>query len=71
MRHLLGITDEERQQRRDEILSTTVRDFHEFGEALDQALASNSQVSAVTSKDMAAQASEEMKDLGFTSQQIL
>ena len=71
VRHLLGITDEERQQRRDEILSTTVRDFHEFGEALDQALASNSQVSAVTSKDMAAQASEEMKDLGFTSQQIL
>ena len=38
---------------------------------MDQALASNSQVSAVTSKDMAAQASEEMKDLGFTSQQIL
>ena len=71
VRHLLGITDEERQQRRDEILSTTVRDFHEFGEALDQALASNSQVSAVTSKDMAAQASEEMKDLGFISKQIL
>ena len=27
MRHVLGVTDEERQQRRDEILGTTVKDF--------------------------------------------
>ena len=27
MRHVLGVTDEERQQRRDEILGTTIKDF--------------------------------------------
>lgn len=34
VRYLTGRTDEIRQQRRDEILSTTVHDFHTFGEAL-------------------------------------
>ncbi len=33
--YLLGTTDEERQRLRDEVLSTTVEDFHAFGEALD------------------------------------
>jgi Zn-dependent M16 (insulinase) family peptidase len=27
MRHVLGVTDKERQQRRDEILGTTIKDF--------------------------------------------
>jgi Zn-dependent M16 (insulinase) family peptidase len=33
---LLGTTDEERQKIRDEVLGTTVDDFHQFGEYLDQ-----------------------------------
>ena len=35
-RHLIGLTDEARQQYRDEVLSTTVADFQAFGEVLAQ-----------------------------------
>ncbi|GAP15099.1 pre-sequence protease. Metallo peptidase. MEROPS family M16C [Longilinea arvoryzae] len=35
-RHLLGVTDEERQQMRDEVLSANEADFHALGEALEQ-----------------------------------
>ena len=35
LRHLLGITDEERQKRREEILSTSVKDFKEFADAIE------------------------------------
>ncbi|RMF03637.1 MAG: peptidase M16, partial [Chloroflexi bacterium] len=34
LRHLLNITEEDRQQRRDELLSTTAADFRAFGEVL-------------------------------------
>ncbi|XP_021851322.2 presequence protease 1, chloroplastic/mitochondrial [Spinacia oleracea] len=34
-RHLLGITEEEREKRREEILSTSVKDFKEFADAVD------------------------------------
>jgi len=71
MRHLLKVSDEERQQRRDQILGTTLKDFKDFGEALESAMANDSQVCAVTSKDMASQATEEKKDLSFVSKQIL
>ena len=71
MRHLLKVSDEERQERRDQILSTSLEDFHNFGDALQSAMESSSQVCAVTSKDMAKQAEEEKKDLGFDTKQIL
>lgn len=35
--YLLGTTDEERQKLRDEVLNTTLEDFHRFGEVLDAA----------------------------------
>ncbi len=35
IRHLLGITDEERQHIRDQILNTSQEDFRKFGEALE------------------------------------
>ena len=38
LRHMLHITDEERQQRRDELLSTTADDFRAFGAVLEKAL---------------------------------
>lgn len=34
--HLLGLTDEERQRLRDEVLATTQDDFHQFADMLDQ-----------------------------------
>lgn len=36
---LLGITSDDRQRLRDEALATSAQDFHEFGEALEAALA--------------------------------
>jgi Zn-dependent M16 (insulinase) family peptidase len=36
MRYLLGLTDELRQLRREEILSTTAADFRAFAEVLEQ-----------------------------------
>ncbi|KAF8081766.1 hypothetical protein N665_0868s0020 [Sinapis alba] len=35
MRHLLGVTDEERQRKREEILTTSLKDFKDFAEAID------------------------------------
>ena len=35
LRYLLGVTDEEREKRREEILSTTVKDFKEFADAVE------------------------------------
>lgn len=44
MRYLLEISDEERQQLRDEVLSTTPEDFHAFGQAIEAALADSAVV---------------------------
>ncbi|KAL4856502.1 Presequence protease 1 [Chlorella vulgaris] len=50
MRHILGITEEERQQRRDEVLGTSVADFRAFADVL-AAVRDQGQVVAVTSAD--------------------
>ena len=58
MRHLLGIDEATRQQRRDEVLGTTLKDFHEFAEVLN-AVKTNGQVVAVTSPEKAELANKE------------
>ncbi|GJN22364.1 hypothetical protein PR202_gb09920 [Eleusine coracana subsp. coracana] len=50
MRYLLGITEEERQQRREEILSTNLKDFKEFADAVET-IKDNGVVVAVASPD--------------------
>lgn len=50
MRHLIGITDEERQRSRDEILGTSVEDFRAFGDLLADA-AKTERVAFVTHAD--------------------
>ena len=50
MRYLLGITEEERQVRREEILSTSLKDFKEFANAID-AIKDQGVVVAVASPD--------------------
>ncbi|KAL8160389.1 hypothetical protein V2J09_001926 [Rumex salicifolius] len=35
MRHLMGITEEERERRREEILTTSLKDFKEFADVID------------------------------------
>ncbi|TQD79328.1 hypothetical protein C1H46_035102 [Malus baccata] len=49
-RYLLGITEEERQIRRAEILSTSLKDFKEFANAID-AVKDKGVVVAVASPD--------------------
>ena len=58
MRHILGITDEERQHRREEVLSTTLKDFKEFGDILSEAN-KHGKVVAVTSPEKADLAGKE------------
>jgi len=52
-RYLLGVTDEERQERRDQILSTSAKDFKAFGEVLDAIKGDVGRVVAVTSAEKA------------------
>lgn len=54
-RYLLGVTDEERQERRDQVLSTGLKDFKAFGEAIACVSGDAGRVVAVTSADKAAQ----------------
>jgi len=50
MRHILGVSDEERQKRREEVLGTTLRDFHAFADVLE-AVRDKGHVVAVTSAE--------------------
>nr|GMC81044.1 presequence protease 2, chloroplastic/mitochondrial [Ipomoea batatas]GMC87608.1 presequence protease 2, chloroplastic/mitochondrial [Ipomoea batatas] len=50
LRYLLGVTEEERQLRREEILSTRLADFKEFADAI-QAVKDQGVVVAVASPD--------------------
>jgi Zn-dependent M16 (insulinase) family peptidase len=58
-RYLLGVTDEERQERRDQVLGTTQKDFREFAEVLDCVRGDAARVVAVTNADKAAQVLQE------------
>ena len=55
MRYLLGYTDAERQQLRDEVLATTQAHFNAFGKTLNKAF-EQSAVSVLCSPDAAAEA---------------
>ncbi|KAF5843319.1 Metalloenzyme, LuxS/M16 peptidase-like protein [Dunaliella salina] len=58
-RYLLGISDEERQERRDQILSTSPKDFKEFGEVLE-CVNRAGRVAAVTSAEKAKAVNEQI-----------
>jgi presequence protease len=59
MRHLLGVSDEERQQRREQILATSNKDFHAFAEVLEAVCGPSARVVAVTSKNAADRANSD------------
>ena len=61
VRYMLGTSDEERQERRDQILGTTEADFHRFADALD-AVRESGNVVAVCSADAAAKANAKGND---------
>ena len=71
MRHVLGVSDEERQQRRDEILGTSVADFKRFADVLEAARGPMARVVAVCSPDAAAAAVKERPQLGFKTIPVL
>jgi Zn-dependent M16 (insulinase) family peptidase len=58
MRHLLGVTQEERQQRREEVLGTRLADIRAFGEAVACVSGPAGRVVAVTNADRAVAALE-------------
>ena len=57
-REILGVTDEERQKRREEILGTTVEDFHRFADVLEAVRGDAARVVAVASESAAEKANE-------------
>ncbi|XP_010269115.1 PREDICTED: presequence protease 2, chloroplastic/mitochondrial [Nelumbo nucifera] len=58
LRYLLGVAEDERQKRREEILSTRLKDFKEFADAIE-AVKDKGVVVAVASPDDVAAANEE------------
>ncbi|XP_022952756.1 presequence protease 1, chloroplastic/mitochondrial-like [Cucurbita moschata] len=58
LRHLLGITEEERQRRREEILSTSLKDFKNFADALEAVRNKGVVVSVASPEDVEAAHSE-------------
>ncbi|MEO1166575.1 MAG: peptidase M16, partial [Chloroflexota bacterium] len=59
MRDLLGYTDEMRQQYRDQVLDTTLADFHAMGDVLAK-IGEDARVAVVSSPESAEAAAEEM-----------
>ncbi|GIL59926.1 hypothetical protein Vafri_14582 [Volvox africanus] len=62
VRHLLGVTDEERQIRRDQILGTSNKDFKAFADAIECVRGAAGRVVAVTSLDKAKSVLDEKPD---------
>ncbi|GLU09298.1 hypothetical protein SLE2022_261640 [Rubroshorea leprosula] len=54
LRYLLGITEEERQRRREEILSTSLKDFKEFADVIDAVKDKGVSVAVASSDDFEA-----------------
>ncbi|RIK42776.1 MAG: peptidase M16, partial [Chloroflexi bacterium] len=69
VRHLLGESDESRQQTRDEVLGTTAADFRAFADVLD-AVAAQGRVVVLGAHEALAQANEARGDF-LTLQRVL
>ena len=63
------MTDEERQKRREEILGTTVEDFHRFADVLEAVRGDAARVVAVASESAAEKANE--AGAGLTIKKVL
>ena len=61
VRHMLGVTEEERQVWRDQVLSTTAADFVDFADRIDT-VASEGSVAAVASERAIAEANEALEE---------
>jgi presequence protease len=64
LRHVTGYTDDQRQQYRDEVISTTLSDFHRFGDILAK-IGADARVAVVGSPDAIDKAEAEL-GMSFT-----
>jgi hypothetical protein len=71
MRHLLNVTDEERQERREQILGTTQKDFKNFADALETVRGADATSASVASVDAANKAREERPELNFVVKSVM
>lgn len=71
VRHLLGVTDEERAQRREEILGTSVADFRSFADALQAAVGPSARAAAVCSPEAAIAAAAAKPGYGFKTSKLV
>ena len=72
LRHILKVSDEQRQQRRDEILATTKEDFASFGDVIADAEKKAGSFSvAVCSAEAAEKAKAERPDMDFAVVPVL
>jgi len=71
MRHLLNVTDEERQERREQILGTTQKDFKNFADALETVRGADATSVSVASADAAKKACEERPELNFVVKSVM
>jgi Zn-dependent M16 (insulinase) family peptidase len=71
MRHLLGVSDEERALRREQILGTKPADFGAFADVLEAARGADARIVAVCSPDAAAAAAAERPALAFKTVSVL
>eukprot|EP00850_Spirogloea_muscicola_P017373 SM000148S01050 [mRNA] locus=s148:321856:326518:- [translate_table: standard] len=70
VRYMLGITEEERKQRRHEVLSTSLDDFHKFADALEVVRNSGSIV-VVAAADSVDKANADRPSLNLTKRVVL
>jgi presequence protease len=70
MRYILGVSDEDRQKRRDEVLGTGIKDFRAFAGALE-AVKNKGSVVAVTSAEKYELAQQERPGFFSTAKKIL
>ena len=62
MRHILKVSDEERQLRRDQVLGTSLKDFKQFADYLEAVRGDRARVAAVCSADAAQKAKSKRPD---------
>ena len=70
IRHLINLSDEERQLRRDEVLSTTVDDFHNFANILEHII-KDGHVVVVGSQQAIEAANKELGDNALSVTKVL
>jgi presequence protease len=71
MRHLLNVSDDERQERREQILGTSQKDFKDFADALEAVRGADATSVTVASAEAAKKAVAERPELNFVVKNVM